>query len=375
MPPGETDVLQLWTGHWIASAALPCICNERRVRAIRRRVVRPDTPADMANPVGAIAAPSTTTDRARLLVGPLLRYVGVDSATIWVETSRRACVEVRAGPAVASQMTFQVARPRLRPRRIARPGRRGGHAVRGPVRWRAGLAERSFAVSAQRHPHDRPDRPLRFIFGSCRAPDDGPRPTIRLGSGDDVLGAFARRIDGQEPIDEWPDALLLLGDQVYADETSPETQAFIRAAARRPRGRRTCEVADFEEYTRLYAEAWTDPDVRWLLSTVPSSMIFDDHDVLDDWNTSRSWRDEMRPTAWWQERIIGALMSYWIYQHLGNLSPDELAANELLPAGRRARRRRRDRLRDFARTADREADGGPGILWSLSGATSAASGS
>ena len=48
-------------------------------------------------------------------------------------------------------------------------------------------------------------------------------------------------------------------------------------------------MADFEEYTRLYREAWADPVVRWVLSTVPVSMIFDDHDVRDDWNTSAAW--------------------------------------------------------------------------------------
>ena len=47
------------------------------------------------------------------------------------------------------------------------------------------------------------------------------------------------------------------------------------------------QVRDFEEYTWLYDESWTDPQVRWLLSTLPSSMIFDDHDLRDDWNTSR----------------------------------------------------------------------------------------
>ena len=53
--------------------------------------------------------------------------------------------------------------------------------------------------------------------------------------------------------------LLLLGDQVYADEVSPATLAFIRGAARhepQPPGE---EVADFEEYTRLYRESWSTP--------------------------------------------------------------------------------------------------------------------
>ena len=30
--------------------------------------------------------------------------------------------------------------------------------------------------------------------------------------------------------------------------------------------------------------------MRWLLSCVPTAMIFDDHDVRDDWNTSAVWR-------------------------------------------------------------------------------------
>ena len=57
------------------------------------------------------------------------------------------------------------------------------------------------------------------------------------------------------------------------------------------------EVADFEEYTRLYRESWSEPTIRWLLSTLPSSMIFDDHDVRDDWNASHAWRLDMQKTA------------------------------------------------------------------------------
>ncbi len=69
------------------------------------------------------------------------------------------------------------------------------------------------------------------------------------------------------------------------------------ATSTRPPGH---EVADFEEYTRLYREAWSDPDIRWLLATVPSTMIFDDHDVHDDWNISEAWVRDMRAT-----RLVG----------------------------------------------------------------------
>ena len=52
-------------------------------------------------------------------------------------------------------------------------------------------------------------------------------------------------------------------------------------------------------------------------------------------------------------RITGAFMSYWIYQHIGNLSPPELAEEQLL----RLVQRDDDagpRLRELARRWDRE---------------------
>jgi hypothetical protein len=177
------------------------------------------------------------------------------------------------------------------------------------------------------------EREARLVFGSCRvgAPERPPYSLSRAehakGLEVDALWAYSKRLQqGEVP---WPDALLLLGDQVYADLVPPETAAFIRSRrdTREPPG---AEVADFEEYTRLYRESWSDPDIRWLLSTVPCTMIFDDHDVNDDWNISDSWVEEMRRLPWWDDRITGAFMSYWLYQHIGNLSPPELAEETLL---------------------------------------------
>ena len=125
--------------------------------------------------------------------------------------------------------------------------------------------------------------------------------------------------------------LLLIGDQVYADEVSPQTAAFIEARrdTSKPPG---LEVQDVEEYSMLYREAWSPPAIRWLMSTMPSAMIFDDHDVHDDWNTSEAWIEDMRRTDWWHERINAGLWTYWIYQHLGNLSPDQLDRRRALRA-------------------------------------------
>ena len=172
----------------------------------------------------------------------------------------------------------------------------------------------------------------------------------------------------------------MIGDQVYADEPGPATRQFIADAAAPPPARsrpapardarQQCppvsaaplgEIADFEEYCALYREAWSDPAVRWLFSVIPTAMIFDDHDVHDDWNTSAAWRRDVTALPWWGSRIEGAYQSYWVYQHLGNLSPAELAGDEtwgkLRQGGDAAQV-----LADLAHRADQRA---PGIRWSF----------
>jgi hypothetical protein len=86
--------------------------------------------------------------------------------------------------------------------------------------------------------------------------------------------------------------LLMLSDQVYVDEGSPGVRERIRATrdTSEPPGE---EVGSFEEYTWLYHESWGDSTIRWLLSTIPTAMVLDDHDMVDDWNISRLWKEEM----------------------------------------------------------------------------------
>jgi hypothetical protein len=61
----------------------------------------------------------------------------------------------------------------------------------------------------------------------------------------------------------------------------------------------------------------------------------------------------MRSKPWWDARITGAFMSYWVYQHIGNLSPPELAEEELLRQVQ-ADADAGPRLRELARRWDRE---------------------
>jgi hypothetical protein len=302
---------------------------------------------------------------ARIVVGPLLRHVGADDATVWVETDRPCTVDVLG----ASSPTFSVAGHHYA--LVCVSGLESGSCVPYEVRldgtpcWP--LPDSPFPPSVIRTLGE--GAPLTVAFGSCRVtvPHEPPYALTKdqddRGREVDALFALVERLRTQ-PAAEWPDVLLLLGDQVYADEVSPATQRWIderrghgsSANGGPPRG----EVADFEEYTALYREAWTDPAMRWLLSTVPTAMVFDDHDVHDDWNTSSAWVRKIRALPWWRERILGAYMSYWLYQHLGNLSPAELAQDALLARVRRAAREGADAapiLREFAECAETEVAG------------------
>jgi hypothetical protein len=91
-------------------------------------------------------------------------------------------------------------------------------------------------------------------------------------------------------------------------------------------------------------------------------MVLDDHDMADDWNISRSWKEEMNNTSWWRERVLGGLMTYWIYQHIGNLAPDDLADHEEFERVRSAEDGT-EVLREFVEWVD---SNGEGKVWSFS---------
>ena len=332
-----------------------------------------------------------------LVLGPLLRYVSETEATIWVETDRECRVQIlgRSAP------TFEVAGHHYALVVIdgLTPGSEHEYqvALDGTVRWP--LADGGFPPSVLRTLSQ--GRPARLAFGSCRVAEvafenlDRPARRERArqqraqamspakagapagtggpagNEGTDALAACASMLVGA-PRDRWPDVLLMIGDQVYADEPGPATRSFIadHRAAQPDIIAPVGEVADYAEYCALYREAWSDPAVRWLLSVVPTAMIFDDHDVHDDWNISGSWRRDYTAKPWWGKRIESAYQSYWVYQHLGNLSPAELASDETWGKVR-GQGDAAPVLADLAHRGDRRA---PGIRWSFARAFSTAGG-
>jgi len=208
---------------------------------------------------------------AELVLGPLLRHVGKSDATVWVETDSACEVDVlgQTTPtfAIAGHHYALVVIDGLTPATTHEYRVKLGGIERWPLLGAAPSVIRTLDCA----------RPFKLAFGSCRIVGDHQGPdTKKLGV--DALRALPMQMR-REPPDAWPDALLLLGDQVYAHKLLPATRAFARTRRhvrdRRPRR----EAADFEEYTRLNHESWSDPRIRWLLSTLPSAMIFDDHEV------------------------------------------------------------------------------------------------
>ncbi|RFU41177.1 alkaline phosphatase family protein [Actinomadura logoneensis] len=310
-----------------------------------------------------------------LVLGPLLRHVGERTATVWVETDRPCRVLVRAGDVEAEARTFTVHGHHFGLVEVEglEPGARVPYEVRlDDVRvW----PEDDSAFPPSRLRTLDFSGTLRVSFGSCRRSPDRDDA-----HGFDTLSALAHHLVRTDA--GWPDVLLMVGDQVYADELDPAMREIVRehrggdegvtpqsgesggdATSDHADSSGACpddEVADFEEYTHLYRLAWReDPAVRWLLSTVPTFTVFDDHDIRDDWNTSYTWRQQMWDLPWWRNRIVGGISSYWVYQHLGNLSPEARATDKVLAAVRETSASGGDSgdvLDEFAERADRQPD-------------------
>lgn len=275
--------------------------------------------------------------RSTLSLGPILRHVDERSATVWLEVARPS--EVTILDHSTPTFTVEGRHYALVVIEGLEPGRSYPYEVRvdDEVVWPDPDSE--FPASVIRTAYDGMEP--RVLFGSCRAaaPHHPPfsleRTMDHEARGVDALWAHAHRMREQPPA-EWPDLLLFLGDQIYADDSSPAARERIERRRSDDLDLPAAIVVNYDDYCLLYHEAWEQEAERWLLSTVPSSMIFDDHDMIDDWNISASWVAEIREEPWWRQHAVAGLMSYLVHQHLGNLSPEDLDREGLLEAAVRA---------------------------------------
>ena len=162
-------------------------------------------------------------------------------------------------------------------------------------------------------------------FGSCRVAV-AARAAAHAAQGRGPRGPRGRRAARPRPAHDphrrprsGRTRCCMLGDQVYADEVHPRVKDEIVGE----------QVIDYDEYVELYSR-------RLGRADDPLAALH------------RAERDDLRrprrprrlehvaglgrgdaPQAWWRPRVISAFESYFVYQHLGNLSPEEREQDEI----------------------------------------------
>ena len=70
--------------------------------------------------------------------------------------------------------------------------------------------------------------------------------------------------------------------------------------------------------------------VRRGLAHIPTYMIFDDHDITDDWNLTRGWEEAAYGHPFSKQIIGNALIAYWLCQGWGNAPKNFVQLNKKL---------------------------------------------
>ena len=158
-------------------------------------------------------------------------------------------------------------------------------------------------------------RDLRLAYGSCR---------IAERDLSDALHAFgtwlSHHVAQRDEI--WPHLLLCIGDQIYADQPPA---GVIQSSPHLRQGART-----FEDFCTLYIYAWAnDPAIQQALAAIPTFMIFDDHEIINDWNVDPTWQSKLLRLGG-EQLLVDGLVAYWVYQGWGNLVRDTTTDHPLL---------------------------------------------
>lgn len=203
--------------------------------------------------------------------------------------------------------------------------------------------------------------PLEALYGSCRK---------LHGPGVDMMRGAAALLQDLPPGPKGrPHVLLLGGDQIYADDVSPDLIGYLARLGRTLIGRNETMHKDFPpggvypdrrghfledesgltsgekdhhlltigEFAATYLLAWN-PDVwpfvrpntteaagkhgaeaaRRVLANIPTYMIFDDHEVTDDWFLDARWRNDVWKKSLGRRVIAHGITAYLLFQGLGN---------------------------------------------------------
>ncbi len=309
-----------------------------------------------------------------LRVGPLVRATSATSVVIWAEFSQACEVTLRAEPDHATSanadLCITTRTVTVGTRHYAAPQLRGLQpathyryhlSIVANNQGSAGEAEaerphesslsmqyfRTLDASTATPQKSYPKVPLRIAYGSCRKSEDPET---------DALSAYVawllRHREQRETM--WPHVLLLIGDQIYADDPPQElcqTYPQLRGGAKA-----------FADFALLYEYVWTkDAGVRQVLATLPTYMIFDDHEITNNWDISPTWRAKAIENGM-EQLLIDGLVAYWVYQGWGNLC-DRSKPHPLLTIIQQAEHSGEDALEALRACVKKEVNASATICW------------
>ena len=267
-----------------------------------------------------------------LRIGPLVRATSTDTVVIWAELSEPCNVQLYIIPDdTVAGMTISISTTTVQV---------GGHyyiapQVGGlqPSSWytyslslpmdntELTTEDNSTLIQCFRtfdvHTTDLDDKQndLRLVYGSCRKAEK---------DSSDALSAFGTWLSQHyaQRDELWPHLLLFIGDQIYADQPPAEV---VESHPHLHQGAQT-----FEDFCILYAHAWTcDAAIRQALAAIPTFMIFDDHEIKNNWNVEPTWQSTFIRQGN-EQLLIDGLVAYWVYQGWGNLVQEAATEHPLL---------------------------------------------
>jgi hypothetical protein len=220
-----------------------------------------------------------------------------------------------------------------------------------------------------------------FLYGSCRKIH---------GKGEDCLSVGDQYLEKyQMDFSKRPSALFLVGDQIYADDVSELLFPFISKIAnhligheedlmsvdnrvknyknRKQIAKYVCHFTSrkseyhlftFGEYAAMYLLSfspilWKEilPElsknisgnatdishfahrtysIQRLLANIPTYMVFDDHDITDDWNITKKWKEKVENSPLGKHVLANGLTAYFAFQAWGN-DPERFTSAFFLP--------------------------------------------
>lgn len=111
--------------------------------------------------------------------------------------------------------------------------------------------------------------------------------------------------------------LILGGDQVYGDMVLYEIEKHAQSMGWSKEEALTKGDAELrplldEFYFRLYLRSWSEPAIAAVLSSVPSIMMWDDHDIVDGWG---SHPPALQNSAQYRAIFASATRAFLAFQH------------------------------------------------------------